>query len=56
MSGGFFEDTMDYITCGYGPVLEEDFPYSSQYTVNDYDKLLDVSPLAYVGSYIVFLQ
>lgn len=54
MSGGFFEDTMDYITSGYGPVLEEDFPYSSQYTVNDYDKLLDVSPLAYVGSYIDF--
>ena len=53
-NGGFFEETIDYATSGYGPVLEEDFPYKERYTINDYDKLLDVTPVTYVGSFVQF--
>ena len=53
-TSGNFDEAMDYITRGYGPVLEEDFPYNQKYTVDDYDRFLNIEPVAYIGSYIQF--
>lgn len=53
-TNGNFEEAIDYITGGYGPVLEEDVPYNVDYTIDDYDSFLNITPLAYVGSYINF--
>lgn len=53
-TSGNFEEAIDYIINGYGPVLEEDFPYNNNYTIDDYENLLNITPVAYVGSYINF--
>lgn len=53
-TNGNFEEAIDYITSGYGPVLEEDFPYNVDYTIDDYENFLNITPVAYVGSYINF--
>ena len=53
-TNGNFEEAIDYIISGYGPVLEEDFPYNLEYTTDDYENFLNITPVAYVGSYINF--
>ena len=53
-TNGNFEEAIDYIINGYGPVLEQDFPYNVNYTIDDYENLLNITPVAYVGSYMNF--
>ena len=60
--GGNFVDFIEYASKKYGPVLEEDFPYYEDETTGKHKSfsqeelgsLLDVTPCAYIGSYIHF--
>lgn len=48
----YFEDA--YLGGGYGPVLEEDMPYDSEYTEDDYDDIYDLDPAVYVTETVDF--
>ena len=51
---GNFSDFEKYASRNYGPTLEADFPYEKEYTIVEYDNLLNVDPVAYVGKTINF--
>ena len=60
-TAGHFENFKDYADNKLGPVLEEDFPYYEEGTKNykkylpsEYESLLNVTPIAYVGEYVSF--
>ena len=52
--GGNFMNFVDYAKKSYGPVLEEDFPYGVEYTSQQYPSLLNVTPEAFLRSYMQF--
>ena len=56
-----YAEFQDYVDKKFGPVLEEDFPYYEEGTKNyktylpsEYESLLNVTPIAYVGEYTSF--
>ncbi len=52
--GGTYDFFKDYVYYNNGPVLEEEVPYFSNYTINDYDYLLSLDKKAYVNKTIDF--
>lgn len=52
--GGFFGTYEDYLMNNYGPVLEEEVPYDSSYSIYEYEKLLGMEPKAFVNETIDF--
>lgn len=52
--GGFFNDYINYLSCNYGPVAEEEIPYDGYYTIDDYDYLLSFDPEVYVTEIVDF--
>ena len=52
--GGSFDIFEDYVCHKNGPVLEEEVPYYSNYTIDDYDYLASLEKKAYVNKTIDF--
>lgn len=52
--GGFFEYFEDYVMKSCGPVLEEEVPYSKNYSAEEYEYLVSLEPKAYVNETINF--
>ena len=52
-TGGTFDDYADYLS-KYGPVMEEDVPYSAEYGIDDYFYLKNLEQEAFVGDVVEF--
>ena len=60
-TAGTYELFKEYVNLKLGPVLEEDFPYYEEdkksfkeYSPSEYERLLNVTPIAYVEEYASF--
>ena len=61
-TSGSYSEFQEYVNKSYGPVSEKDFPYykdeimqiHKDYTEDELESLLNVTPLAYVGEYVNF--
>ena len=50
--GGSFESFEEYLSKNQGPVLEEEVPYNTNYTIDDYEYLLNLDEKAFVSNTI----
>ena len=52
--GGNFSDFKEYLMYNYGPVFESEVPYSENYSIDEYDNLLNMEQRAFVGETVDF--